>query len=64
MLRLVRYYEKLGYQPMDPELVDENINSVTMTVPMKGTVEDVLNATMARFPMVSKEFMKILKNLL
>ena len=63
MRGLVEYYEKLGFSIIDPELLDENLESATMTVPMKGTVEDILNATMTRFPMVSKEFMKILKEL-
>jgi hypothetical protein len=64
MRRLIEYYEKLGFDMINPESLEEDLESVTMSVPMKGKVEDVLNRTMARFPMISKEFLNILKKLI
>jgi hypothetical protein len=63
MRRLVEYYEKLGFEMINPENLEEDLESVTMSVPMKGTVENILNKTMSRFPLVSKEFLDILKKL-
>jgi hypothetical protein len=63
MRRLVEYYEKLGFEMINPENLEEDLESVTMSVPMKGTVENILNKTMSRFPLVSPEFLDVLKKL-
>ena len=63
MIRLVEYYEKLGFELINPEQLEEDLESVTMSVPMKGTVENILNKTMTRFPSMSQEFLNVLKNL-